>query len=115
MATISIEFPALNEPQLQKLDGWLQEVLWETRLPQKSPPLENGLKRKFEIHRLKSLLSMDTGEFKMIQGVREVFEITSLKSSPSESTLAQRNCKIVLIGKDIKSLPWEKSLVEYLQ
>ena len=58
---------------------------------------------------------MKNGEVKMVQGVREVFEITSLESSPRQAALAHGKCKIVLIGRDMRDLPWKKSLIQYLE
>ena len=49
----------------------MRSVLWENELPGHS--VTNGT--PFEIHRLKGRLMLDNGDEKMVQGVREVFEI----------------------------------------
>jgi hypothetical protein len=73
----------------------------------------------FEIHRIKGLIpsrSSADGEtdtaWKMLQGVRDIFEIVDLPPQPEESSRdrAERKGKIVLIGKGMSSQDWEGSL-----
>lgn len=53
----------------------------------------------------------------MVQGVRDVFEITDLKEEPKKETEdkleATKNDrgKLVLIGRGLVGLPWEASLL----
>lgn len=94
--------PLLAPEQLEKVDGWLRSVLWEGQLP----GVETS--QRLEVHRLKSRLSFQTGEVKMVQGVREIFEIfdapkTSTDEEPSEAG------KIVLIGRQLQALDIERS------
>ena len=60
---------------------------------------------------------MDSGSAKMVQGVREVFEITDLrpskKSEDVELSIAVEG-KLVLIGKGLADLPWSSSLTAHL-
>lgn len=70
----------------------------------------------FSIHRLKGRVLLDSGQVKMIQGVREVFEMSDLKVQPKEKLNAAETLgKIVLIGKSIAGLPWQESLLAHLR
>ena len=68
----------------------------------------------FEIHRVKGLIILTSGETKMLQGVREVFEITERAIRSDDSADTMEHGKIVLIGKGVQDLPWEKSLESFL-
>ena len=104
--------------------------------------------KRFEIHRLKGLVLVDvaddhkeeepgnsasigkvnstTRQMKMIQGVREVFEITDLKPKCDVQSDRRKKVvgsveaddaiqgKVVLIGRYIAGLDWEGSLVGWL-
>ncbi|KAL9121247.1 MAG: hypothetical protein Q9187_002193 [Circinaria calcarea] len=116
ISTLSIPVPVLTDTKLLMLDVWLRELLWECNLS-----LPSGLTIPIStpkplIHRLKGRIRLDSGAVKMVQGVREVFEITDLdrgldkgpKDTP-ETTKDDRG-KLVLIGKGLAGLPWEASL-----
>lgn len=66
----------------------------------------------FDIHRLKGILVLSDGSTKIIQAVRDVFEIRD-----SEPADGKTQCKIVLIGRGLGSdggRAWQKSLEEWL-
>jgi hypothetical protein len=81
---------------------------------------------QFEIHRLKARIHVTDGSIKMIQGVREVFEITdSIEAlarhntqvsaeKPTQSASGSAPGKMVLIGRDLPGKPWQESLLEGL-
>ncbi|KAH8194242.1 hypothetical protein TruAng_011588 [Truncatella angustata] len=71
ISTIAIDVPLLAPEQLEKVDGWLRSVLWEGQLP----GVETSQSTPLELHRMKARLSFDNGDVKMVQGVREIFEI----------------------------------------
>ena len=116
MSTISIKVPILEPSQLEKLDDWLQKVLWDSLIPDLDALAKEGADSNFAVHRLKGRIALTSGHIKMIQGVREVFEITDLEvpSKGSPRTVAD-NGKLVLIGKNLSTLPWERSLTLYLR
>lgn len=98
---------------LKALDGWLQSLLWEETLP------EGALPHKFEIHRTKGLVPMLDGSLKLIQGVREVFEILDARDSPSSgqqkvSGNVEQGGKVVLIGRGVESELFGRSLRKVL-
>lgn len=109
ISTLSIALPVLTTGQTDAIDAWLRSVLWENVLPGDSrtqrPP--------FEIHRLKGRLLLDSGEEKIVQGVREVFEISdNAKRETGEDGLA--GGKIVLIGRFLTDYDFRKSLLDLL-
>ncbi|KAK5696243.1 hypothetical protein LTR17_024378 [Elasticomyces elasticus] len=94
IGTLSLVIPVLDDAGLQRLDAWLRAVLWSRELPGSTSDTED-----WDIHRVKGRLSMTDGKLKMLQGVREIFELidgASAESSPSEG-------KIVMIGRNIGS------------
>lgn len=74
-------------------------MLWESVLPKAD-------KRHFEVFRLKGRVTLVNGSVKLIQGVRDVFEIIDLgKSAASDSSeaMASEIGKLVLIGRGLDS------------
>ncbi|KAK5752517.1 hypothetical protein LTS12_017359, partial [Elasticomyces elasticus] len=94
IGTLSLIVPVLDDAGLQRLDAWLRAVLWSRELPGSTSDTED-----WDIHRVKGRISMTDGKLKMLQGVREIFELidgASAESSPSAG-------KIVMIGRNIGS------------
>ena len=89
------------------MDGWLRRLLWEYEFPE-----ESASHRLVEIHRVKGRLPCDDGTVKMVQGVREVFEIfDSPKGKVDEAggeDIAEG--KLVLIGRHLQGLDFGGSL-----
>jgi len=105
ISTISITIPLLSsEAQLASFDAWLRAILWENTLMHSGQgyPLDDT-----SIHRVKGRLKMTSGATKMVQGVREVFEITDIESK-GETTMGEG--KLILIGRGVADIPWEASL-----
>lgn len=134
IATITLILPALTAAQLDPLDAWLRTLLWSrlfldhpdkanasstpysfapTSSSSSSPCSTSTPARRPEIHRVKGRLVMRDGSVKLLQGVREVFEVldSSDRSSPSESG-KEAVGKIVLIGRDIDREALQRSLNE---
>lgn len=97
----------LETEQLSKLDAWLQSILWDATLPGVgSTQVES---RKLEIHRLKAKLPFSNGDIKIVQGVREIFEILDAPTADQDGSIAHSKGKIVLIGRKLIGLPFEES------
>jgi hypothetical protein len=93
------------------LDGWLRSILWDSKLPAPSNCADSEEKDNdsLEIHRLKAKLPLSTGDIKIVQGVRDVFEILDAPQNPSaEPTL---DGKIVLIGRYLLNKPFKESFI----
>ncbi|KAH8592949.1 CobW/HypB/UreG, nucleotide-binding domain-containing protein [Bisporella sp. PMI_857] len=112
ISTITITVPILNTDQLPNLEAWLRSILWESILPHSDQKSEKEI---FEVHRLKAKLPLSSGDIKIIQGVREVFEIVDAPKSdriPNVEPQHEREGKIVLIGKHLTDLPFTQSFRE---
>ena len=98
ITTLTIPLPALATLQLDNLEQWLQQLLWETRLPSISPSLSpeastldaSEVGSGVTIHRLKALFNLTDGTERMVQGVREVFEITTPAVADSSTSASGR-------------------------
>ncbi|PTB45432.1 hypothetical protein M441DRAFT_159216 [Trichoderma asperellum CBS 433.97] len=91
ISTVSIPVPALRPEQLEDVDRWLRAVLWDHKLPD----AENAC--EFEIHRSKGRLVVKNGNVKLLQGVREIFEIMD---APNGAEITSTEGKIILIANN---------------
>ncbi|KAK8243341.1 COBW domain-containing protein [Phyllosticta capitalensis] len=119
IATITISIPPLSPAGLDALDAWLRAVLWDETLPAPSPNDSSYHSPKFEIHRTKGRVPMADGSaLKLIQGVREVFEILDAKDSPGAADGGGQKTtgggKIVLIGRGVDADVFGASLRQAL-
>ena len=90
----------LRPAQLEQVDKWLRQVLWENELP------GNDEAQKFEIHRSKGRLVFDNGDLKMLQGVREIFELID---APFSDEPTPTSGKIIFIGRHVAGVDFEQS------
>jgi G3E family GTPase len=91
------------------LDAWLRSVLWENVLPGHKPT--DG--PAYDIHRLKGRFFSDVGRERIIQGVREIFDIFDSPSQQQDSDGPEAG-KMVLIGRHLDSFDFRKSLEDAL-
>lgn len=91
LSTISISLPVLDTAGFSKLEQCLEDILWPSGLP-----------KPFEVHRTKGLLRLANGACKMVQGVRDIFDITDARSDPEQ---ANEGSRIVLIGRNLDRVP----------
>ena len=114
ISTISLPLPILTPGQLSSLESWLRSLLWDVRLP--DPDLDSNLDPSvpsFSIHRTKGRVILTDGSVKMIQGVREVFEIVETDGDGAAS--ADLKAKIVFIGRGLESEGFGRSLELHLR
>lgn len=105
ISTVTLEVPVFHEEKLPKLDEWLRSILWDSTLIN----VAEGV-NAFEVHRLKARIVLSNGQTKIVQGVREVFEIlnapdSSLQSEPNPTG------KVVLIGRGLSEPAFKLSFV----
>jgi G3E family GTPase len=112
ISTITLTLPPLSSSSIPNLDAWLRSILWESTLPPISASkAEDSISNSFEIHRLKGLIYLtNRPNTKIIQGVREVFEIVD-GQTPSQAPEGSIS-KIVLIGRGLSGsgLDWQGSV-----
>jgi CCR4-NOT transcription complex subunit 2 len=92
--------PALRPEQLDDVDRWLRAVLWDYKLPGTENTVE------FEIHRSKGRLVFQNGNVKLLQGVREIFEIMD---APNGAEITATAGKIILIGRGVQGIDFESN------
>jgi G3E family GTPase len=71
--------------------------LWEYDLPARKNSIKES---EIEIHRVKGRLLLDNGSTRIVQGVREVFEIIEAPRTGDGEEAGPG--KVVLIGRDLK-------------
>jgi len=95
IGTMSLDVKVLDgERGLSSLDAWLRSVLWESVLP----GMEGEKTTGWEIHRIKGRLVLWDGKVKMLQGVREIFELIDAAAVAGQH---DEMGKIVIIGRNI--------------
>ncbi len=104
---MSISIPVLRNDQVEKLDAWLRSVLWDSEVPHDAISDQ----RKIEVHRLKARIPLANGDVKIVQGVREIFEIIDEPNPRSEGS---REGKVVLVGRFFARRDFRQSLLATL-
>ncbi|KAI0914911.1 CobW/HypB/UreG, nucleotide-binding domain-containing protein [Ustulina deusta] len=69
ISTVSFSIPLLTSSQLEKVDGWLRSILWESEVPSAATG-----QAQIEIHRLKARLIFEDGAVKLVQGPRNEYK-----------------------------------------
>lgn len=112
ITTISFSLPQLNPDQLTELDAWLRSVLWDRQLPSDSSiQHEVSSEGSFEVHRLKARLPLKDGKVKIVQGVREIFDILDARSDESDAPAKDTEGKVVIIGRRLFGVNFEASFL----
>ncbi|KAI0022706.1 COBW domain-containing protein [Xylariomycetidae sp. FL0641] len=107
ISTATVNVPLLSQDQLHKVDVWLRSILWDSEVPGS----EQSHKVPVEIHRLKARLVFEDGSVKLVQGVREIFEILDGEGFSTDGTNLTPLGKIILIGRAIHDIDFEESLL----
>lgn len=99
ISTLTLSMPPFDLQKLPLLEGWLETVLWE------ADDRQANQDRKYEIHRTKGLVSLTDGSVRVIQGVREIFEIIEAprgrEDGDGDADEMVRGGKIVFIGRNL--------------
>ncbi|GAM84321.1 hypothetical protein ANO11243_023150 [Dothideomycetidae sp. 11243] len=116
IGTTALTVPLMDEAKMPKLDLWLRRLLWqslELAHPEAGEEAgDKGSRARSDIHRVKGRLPMVDGHVKLLQGVREVFEIIDGDSTGVKDSGAKG--KIILIGRNIDKAMLQASLDEQL-
>ncbi|GMG11302.1 unnamed protein product [Aspergillus oryzae var. brunneus] len=116
ISTIAITTPPIPSEKIPLVDAWLRSVLWDSSLPPAESQSEpQSHPADFDIHRLKGILITKDDSSRVIQAVRDVFEIRD--AEPTSSDEGQKQCKIVLIGRGLgpDAQPWQRSFEAFLE
>lgn len=120
ISTVALTHPRIPPDQLPRVDEWLRSILWKSVVKYSGGGVadDNTQKSSFEIHRLKGILALTDGTFKIIQAVREMYEIrdSEKRESKDDEMEVPDHCKIVLIGRDLgTTTTWQGSFACALQ
>lgn len=96
IGTLALTLPVLDINHMESLDLWLRAALWDRKLL----GFEHD-QATWEIYRIKGRIVLKDGTVKVLQGVREIFELVDGKHD-TESADSESG-KIVLIGRNIAS------------
>lgn len=91
ISTVEFRLPVLDEHGFEKLERCLEDVLWPGDMP-----------KQYEVHRTKGLVSLEDGSRKILQGVREIFDITDAQR---EDDSVETGTRVVLIGRKLEHVP----------
>lgn len=94
ITSILVPVPILPAAQVEVLDEWIRSALWEHKLPNEEAA--EGL----DVLRCKGMFRTDAGEVYVLQGVREMYDL-SLAESMEDSDGAGEIGKLVFIGKGL--------------
>ncbi|KAI0356428.1 cobW-domain-containing protein [Trametes cingulata] len=108
ISSLQIDCPKLDAAQLDKLDEWIRTVLWERQLPNRP----SGGSGPIEVLRCKGIFVTTDGQLQVLQGVRNLYEISPVEKGEEEMGLPDTG-KLVLIGKGLHE-DVRRSLLEQL-
>lgn len=98
ISTISLLIPPIDEHKIYLLQNWIQEILWS----------EGQGNKGYEVHRMKGKIAMTDGSMRVVQGVREIFEIVDIPREQDRGgggEVVETEGKIVLIGRGLDKIP----------
>ena len=93
VSSIQVTCPPLSASRAQKLDEWIRAALWEGEIL-------GGGGEKVEVLRCKGVYSVESGERYVLQGVRNLYEITRVEEG-GEVVGVPEEGKLVFIGKGV--------------
>ncbi|TXT15955.1 hypothetical protein VHUM_00458 [Vanrija humicola] len=96
IATVAVPLPVLTTPQWERLNGFLEALLWdgEERLPGLGDPLPDVL-------RTKGYARLEDGSERVVQGVADMFEVTTPRASATPGGEDEPSPKMVFIGRNV--------------
>lgn len=96
ISTTSFPISPIDPEKLYLLEQWLQNLLWD----------DGTGAKMYEIYRLKGYIPLTDGSARIVQGVREIFDIIDAESANT----ACEEGKIVLIGKGLQNVRVDRKI-----
>lgn len=93
LSTLTIPLQPFDPQKLHLLTAWLETLLWDAE------DRQEGKKMKYEIHRTKGLVYCTDGTRRIIQGVREIFDLIEIPKSEGDGVADEG--KLVFIGRHL--------------
>lgn len=103
ISTRRFTLPPLDPKSLPSLEAWLRKTLWREGGRSGDMEEEEEEAAAAEVHRVKGLLPLTDGSVKILQGVREIFDIID-SGHPVEAAAEETGCKIIMIGRHLESI-----------
>ncbi len=105
ISTRSFKLPHLDVDALPDLEAWLRKVLWrEGRGSGNGKGSDDDHDDTVaEVHRVKGILPLTDSAVKVVQGVREIFEIFDC-NHPVPAEVVEEGGKIVMIGRRLDAI-----------
>jgi G3E family GTPase len=97
ITSLQISCPVLSPKQQERLEKWIQVVLWESQLPEHSADTRH---RPLEVLRCKGIFGTHSGQTLVLQGVRNLYELEPLVG---DDVGLPEHGKLVFIGKGLDS------------
>ena len=112
ISTVTLDLPPFDPQKLFFLENWLQSVLWdepESPNPTSSHTLNttDSNSQPYEVHRTKGWIRVLDGTARVIQGVRDIFEIIELDAERLTDEDKMREGKVVFIGRGVQNIRLE--------
>lgn len=95
ISSLQVSCPVLSPSRFSALDEWIRTVLWENTLPGSTDTPD------LQVLRCKGLFFTDSGEQYVLQGVRNMYEISKVEGQDIMGV--PETGKLVLIGKGLGS------------
>ncbi|KAI0088717.1 cobW-domain-containing protein [Irpex rosettiformis] len=95
ISSLQITCPTLSDSSMDALDEWIRTVLWEGHLPGEETSAQG-----ITILRCKGMFRDESGKTHILQGVRDMYEITTLEDKAEEMGIPDEG-KVVFIGKGL--------------
>jgi G3E family GTPase len=106
ITTVLIPLPTLSANQQEKVESFLQTLLWESRIPNPNPGHANRESKTqgLDILRTKGYFETEDGSEFVIQGVTDIFEIKVVAEHQRRSRSGEEekvDGKMVFIGRGV--------------
>ncbi|KAH9942912.1 cobW-domain-containing protein [Amylocystis lapponica] len=97
ISSLQVACPTMTSSQLSLLDEWIRTVLWEGRLP----GVRSADVLDLEVLRCKGMFTTDSGKIYVLQGVRNIYEMTQVEGAVASGSGLPDMGKLVFIGKGL--------------
>ena len=96
ISSLQVTVPPLSQSKLERLEKWIQRVLWDEELPGHD---SSNTAHQIKVLRCKGLFVTDTGKEYILQGVQSMYDICEVNGQ--DVTGIPSSGKLVLIGKGL--------------
>lgn len=99
ISSLQVSVPLLKQAAFDRLDEWIRTLLWESKLPERSSSSDTTA-TDISVLRCKGIFRTDAGTTYVLQGVRNLYEISQVDDSETDIGVPEVG-KLVFIGKGL--------------